>query len=149
MQNIQVIQNIGCSYEYWVQNIAAAMGNWWLATLSQQWAHSCITSRAKFFGETSNGWGDSPRYSPDLAHCDFWLFPKLKSPLKWKRFQTVDEIQENKTRQLMTTGRTVSGLKVPALKGTEVSLSYVQCFSDLASSSINVSIFHSIWPYTF
>jgi len=23
-----------------------------------------------------------PLYSPDLAPCDFWLFPKLKSPLK-------------------------------------------------------------------
>ena len=37
----------------------------------------------------------------DLAPCDFWLFPKLKSPLKGKRFQTVDEIQKNTTGQLM------------------------------------------------
>ena len=37
-----------------------------------------------------------PPYSPDLVPCDFWLFPKLKSPLKGKRFQTVDEIQENR-----------------------------------------------------
>ena len=36
-----------------------------------------------------------PPYSPDLVPCDFWLFPKLKSPLKGKRFQTVDEIQKN------------------------------------------------------
>ena len=35
-----------------------------------------------------------PPYSPDLVPCDFWLFPKLKSPLKGKRFQTVDEIQK-------------------------------------------------------
>jgi transposase len=26
-----------------------------------------------------------PPYSPDLALCEFWLFPKIKSPLKgWK-----------------------------------------------------------------
>jgi hypothetical protein len=25
-------------------------------------------------------------YSPDLAPCDFWFFPKLKSPLKVRRF---------------------------------------------------------------
>jgi hypothetical protein len=25
-------------------------------------------------------------YSPDLALCDFWLFPKLKSPLKGRIF---------------------------------------------------------------
>jgi len=27
-----------------------------------------------------------PPYSPDLAPCDFWLFPKLKSLLKGRRF---------------------------------------------------------------
>ena len=29
-----------------------------------------------------------PPYSPNLAPCDFWLFQKLKSPLKQKTFQT-------------------------------------------------------------
>ena len=48
-----------------------------------------------------------PPYSPDLVPCDFWLFPKLKSPLKGKGFQTVNEIQENTTGQLIATGRTV------------------------------------------
>ena len=42
-----------------------------------------------------------PRYSPDSAPCDFWLFPKLKSPLKGKRFQAVNDIQENIMGQLM------------------------------------------------
>ena len=70
-------------------------------------------------------------YSPDVAACDFWLFPKLKSPLKGRRFQTVNEIWENMTGQLMVTGRTVGGPKVPALKGTEASLSCVQCFGYL------------------
>ena len=46
-------------------------------------------------------------YSPGLACCDLWLSLKLKSPLKGKKFQTVDEIQENMTRQLMAIGRTV------------------------------------------
>ena len=90
-----------------------------------------------------------PPYSPQLAPCDLQLFPKLKSPLKENRFQTVDEIQENKTGQLMVIGRTVWGPKVPTLKGTEVLLSYVWCFLYLASSSINVSIFHSTWLDTF
>ena len=34
-----------------------------------------------------------PPYSPDLVPCDFWLFPELKSPLKGKRFETMDEGQ--------------------------------------------------------
>ena len=37
----------------------------------------------------------------DLAPCNFWLFPKLKSPLQGKKFQTVHEVQENMTGQLM------------------------------------------------
>ena len=48
-----------------------------------------------------------PPYSLDLVPCDFWLFPKLKSPLKGKRFQTIDEIQENKIGQLVAIGRTM------------------------------------------
>ena len=80
-------------------------------------------------------------YSLDLVPCNFWLFPKLKSPLKGKRFQTVHEVQENMTGQLMENGRTVWGPKVPTLKWTEASLSYVQCFLYLVSSSISVFIF--------
>ena len=49
----------------------------------------------------------------------------------------------------MAIGKTVWGPKVPTLKGTEGSLSYVQCFFYLASSLINVSIFHIIWLHTF
>ena len=82
-------------------------------------------------------------YSPDLVPCCFWLFPKLKSPLKGKRFPTVDEIQENYLGQLMVTGRTVWGPRAATWKGTEASLSYVQCFLYLVSSLINVLIFHS------
>jgi hypothetical protein len=39
-------------------------------------------------------------YSPDLAPFDFFLFPRLKSTLKGKRFQDVAEIQLNTTWQL-------------------------------------------------
>ena len=68
-----------------------------------------------------------PPYSPDLAPWDSWLFPKLKSPLKGKRLQNFSEIQENTTGQLMVIARQVWGPKVPTLKGTEASLSYVRC----------------------
>jgi hypothetical protein len=39
-------------------------------------------------------------YFPDLAPADFYLFPKLKSSLKGRRFQTVEEIEEHSTRYL-------------------------------------------------
>jgi len=32
-------------------------------------------------------------YSPDLAPCDFWAFPTLKSQLRGKRFSTDDEVR--------------------------------------------------------
>ena len=86
----------------WMTQKAAAMGNCWLAT-SQQRARSCITSPPPvqgFLAKHQITQVTQP-YSPDLASCDFWLFPKLKSPLKGKRFQTVDEIQENTTGKLM------------------------------------------------
>jgi hypothetical protein len=34
-----------------------------------------------------------PPYSPDLAPCDFALFPKLKMKLMGQRFETVSDIQ--------------------------------------------------------
>ena len=48
-------------------------------------------SHAEFFGETSNHPDDAGTNNPDLAPCDFWLFPKLEPPLKGKRFQTISE----------------------------------------------------------
>jgi hypothetical protein len=39
-------------------------------------------------------------YSPDLALGDFFLFPKLNTTLKGRRFQTIEEIQENTIRKL-------------------------------------------------
>jgi hypothetical protein len=36
---------------------------------------------------------DHPPYSPDLAPCDFRLFPKLKTALKGHRFPDIAEIQ--------------------------------------------------------
>ena len=34
-----------------------------------------------------------PPYSPDLAPSDFFLFPKLKKPMKGHRFSTIEEIK--------------------------------------------------------
>ena len=35
-----------------------------------------------------------PPYSPDLAPCYFFLFPKLKLRIKGRRFDNIEEIQE-------------------------------------------------------
>jgi hypothetical protein len=36
---------------------------------------------------------EQPPCSPDLAPCDFYLCPKLKSALKGTHFQSVDEVK--------------------------------------------------------
>jgi len=41
-------------------------------------------------------------YSPDLAPCDFFLFPKLKLWMKGRTFDTIEEIQEESHRVLDT-----------------------------------------------
>ena len=43
-----------------------------------------------------------PPYSPDLAPCDFFLFTKLKLRMKGRRFDTIEEIQEESQRVLDT-----------------------------------------------
>ena len=39
-------------------------------------------------------------YSPDIAPCDFWMFAKLKMAFKGKRFDDIETIQSNATREL-------------------------------------------------
>jgi transposase len=53
-----------------------------------------------------------PPYSPDLAPADFILFPKLKSSLKGRRFQTVEEIEENSLRKTRSRTRSRAGKNV-------------------------------------
>jgi len=62
-------------------------------------AHSLFLVR-NFLAENETTVVPQPSYSPDLASADFFLFPKLKSTLKGRRFDTVDEIQKNSTNEL-------------------------------------------------
>ena len=39
-----------------------------------------------------------PPYSPDLAHCDFWLFPELRGC----RYETIEEMKEAVTKVIDT-----------------------------------------------
>jgi transposase len=39
-------------------------------------------------------------YSPDMAPCDFWLFPRLKTPLKDSCLDSREDIMRNVTKEL-------------------------------------------------
>ena len=41
-------------------------------------------------------------YSPGLAPCDFWLFPKLKEKLRGCRHETIEEMKEAVTKVIDT-----------------------------------------------
>ncbi|GFS83246.1 putative mariner transposase [Trichonephila clavipes] len=43
---------------------------------------------------------EHPPYSPDLAPCDFYLFPKVKFALKGTRFESVEAVKEKEARVL-------------------------------------------------
>jgi transposase len=38
-----------------------------------------------------------PPYSPDMSRPDFYLFPKLKKPLRGKRFRSIEEVSNKVT----------------------------------------------------
>ena len=70
--------------------------NDWASRSASSWQCPCpfYSSRAGFFGKASHQPGP----------CDFWLFPKLKSPLKRRRFVNVTVTQYTSS---------VSGVSLP------------------------------------
>jgi hypothetical protein len=58
-----------------------------------------------------------PPYSPDLAPADVFLFPTVKTALKGKRFQDVEDIKKDVTAQ---TNGSFAVLKNPLNDGTNV-----------------------------
>ena len=71
----------------WMIQKVTAMGNWWFANSLWQCSHSCIMSHAEFWAKHQITQVTYSPYSPYFMPCSFWLFPKLKSPLKGKRFR--------------------------------------------------------------
>ena len=43
-----------------------------------------------------------PPYSPEMAPCDFFLFPKIKRTLKGRRFTAIDDIKSASLQELKT-----------------------------------------------
>ena len=62
-------------------------------------AHSSFLVR-NFLAKSEMTMVPQPPYSPDLSPAEFFLFSKLKSILKGCRFDTLDEIQKNSTKEL-------------------------------------------------
>ena len=48
---------------------------------------------------------EKPPYSPDMAPADFFLFPKLKLPLRGTRFQSMEDKREFAARTEVDSGK--------------------------------------------
>ncbi|UYV79043.1 hypothetical protein LAZ67_17000846 [Cordylochernes scorpioides] len=62
-------------------------------------AHTSLLVR-DFLAKNNTLMMPQPPYSPDLTPCDFFLFPKLKRPMKGRRYATLDEIKTASKEEL-------------------------------------------------
>jgi transposase len=65
----------------------------WLLHHDNAPAHTALSVQ-RFLAAKNMAMVPHPPYSPDLAPCDFSLFPRMKLKLKYRRFQDVTEIPE-------------------------------------------------------
>ncbi|UYV78187.1 hypothetical protein LAZ67_16000409 [Cordylochernes scorpioides] len=71
----------------------------WLLHHDNAPAHTSLLVR-DFLAKNNTLMMPQPPYSPDLAPCDFFLFPKLKRPVKGRRYATLDEIKTASKEEL-------------------------------------------------
>ena len=71
----------------------------WLLHHDSVPAHNALSIQ-QFLVENNIALLEQPPYSPDLAPCDFFLFPKLKGVIKGTRFQDLKAITTAVTKEL-------------------------------------------------
>ena len=85
----------------WVQQVRRNIPDDWVLQHHNMPAHTSL-SIWEFLEKKNIPVLPQPPYSPDLAPCDFYLFPKLKSKLKGHQFGTMENIQKIVTDELNT-----------------------------------------------
>ncbi|CAK1594867.1 unnamed protein product [Parnassius mnemosyne] len=73
--------------------------NFWFLHHDNAPSHTALILR-EFFAKNSTNIVPQAPYSPDLAPCDFWLFRKLKRPLRGNRFESIGDIKRESLRAL-------------------------------------------------
>ena len=82
---------------YWISR--GSLNNSWFLHHDNAPSHTALVLR-DHFAKNSTHIVPQPPYSLDLAPCDFWLFPKLKRPLRGHRFDMIEEIQAESKKVL-------------------------------------------------
>ncbi|UYV74676.1 hypothetical protein LAZ67_12000499 [Cordylochernes scorpioides] len=78
----------------------------WLLHHDNAPAHTSLLVR-DFLAKNNTLMMPQPPYSPDLAPCEFFLFPKLKRPMKGRRYATLDEIKTASKEELKKTKKKI------------------------------------------
>ena len=73
--------------------------NSWLLHHDNAPAHTSLLVRP-FLAKNNTVTMPQPPYSPDMAPCDFFLFPKIKKTLKGRRFTAIYDIKSASLKQL-------------------------------------------------
>jgi hypothetical protein len=76
----------------------------WLLHHDNASAHTALSIQ-EFLAEKKKFRGTPYPYSPHLAHCKVFLFPSIKMNLKGRRFDDVDTVKINTTRELNSLSR--------------------------------------------
>ena len=83
----------------WVQRVWTDIADNWVLHHDNAPAHTALSIQ-EFLAKKNIPVLSHPPNSPDLAPCDFYLFPKLKSKLKGHHFRTTEIIQKIVTDEL-------------------------------------------------
>ena len=126
---------------------AAAMGNWWLAASSRQYACSCIMSHIEFFCETSNHPGDSAPLQPRFGILRPLAFPKTK--ITFEREEISDHWWDSGKYDRAVDGDWKNCVRSQGAYFEGDWGIIVLCTMFLVSPSINISVFHITWLDTF
>ena len=79
----------------------------WNLHHNNAWAHTSMLVR-EFLAKNKTVIMPQPPYSPDLAPAYFYLFPKLKAPMKGKCFTMTEEISEKSKQELLVIPKSMS-----------------------------------------
>ena len=71
----------------------------WILHQDNAPAHNALSAK-RYLAKNNISVMEHPPYSPDLAPCDFFLFPKIKSALKGTWFESVDAVKAKATQLL-------------------------------------------------
>ena len=85
----------------WVQRFRRDIADNWVLHHNKAPAHTTL-SIGEFLVKKNIPVLPHPPYSPDLAPCNLYFFPKLKLKLKGHHFGTMENIQKIVTDELLT-----------------------------------------------